>query len=324
MSVTTTEPGDGGLLAAARGGDGEAFRLLLAPHLRLLHVHCYRMLGSYQDAEDAVQDTLLRAWKALDTYEGRAPLRHWLYRISTTTCLKVLEGRARQPATIEEVEHLEPYPDRLLDQLPRDGDPAAEAERRESVSLAFVAALQTLPATQNAVVILRDVVGWSAAEVAQLLDTSVPAVNSALQRARETLRTVLPEAPHRPLASQEQAVVTGFVQAWNRRDIDALAALLREDVVMRMPPEQFEYAGRQTISDFFATVPAQGRLETRPLTVTRANGQLAVMAVGADAHGRRRPYGLMVLTVVDGGIATIIGFPSEGESLVLDAFGLAD
>jgi RNA polymerase sigma-70 factor (ECF subfamily) len=315
MSATATAtlgPAERELLAAARAGDGEAFRALLAPHLRPLHVHCYRMLGSYQDAEDAVQETLIRAWRALDSYEGRAPLRHWLYRISTTTCLKILEGRSRRPATVDEVDHLEPYADRLLDQLPRDGDPAAVAERRESVSLAFIAAVQTLPATQNAVVILRDVLSWSSAEVAQLLDTSVPAVNSALQRARETLRTAMPAGPPRRLGAAERAVVTGFVQAWNRRDIDALAALLREDVIMRMPPERVKIVGRLAVTGFFATVPADGLLETLPLAMAGANGQPAVLAVETDDQGGSRPYGLMVMTVAEDGIAAITGFPAVG------------
>ncbi len=137
------------VLAAARAGDGEAFRTLVEPHLSAIQVHCYRMLGSFHDAQEAVQETLLRAWRGLDTYEQRAPLRHWLYRIATTTCLKARAARSRQPATIEELSHLQPYPDRLLDELPTGADPAAEVERRESVSLAFVAALQLLPATQS-------------------------------------------------------------------------------------------------------------------------------------------------------------------------------
>src|SRR5262249_46666389 len=176
------------LLTAARDGNGEAFRALVTPHLPALRVHCYRMLGSFHDAEEAAQETLLRAWRGLDTFEGRAPLRHWLYRIATTTCLKAREARGRQPVSTADLSFLEPYPDRLLDRLTAQDDPAAEVERRESVSIAFVTALQLLPATQSAVLILRDVLGWPSAEVADLLETSVAAVNSALQRARATLR----------------------------------------------------------------------------------------------------------------------------------------
>jgi RNA polymerase sigma-70 factor (ECF subfamily) len=296
------------MLTAARGGDGEAFRTLLAPHVPAIQVHCYRMLGSFHDAEEATQDTMLRAWRALHTYEGRAPLRHWLYRIATTTCLKARQAQARQPATVAEVTYLQPYPDRFLDQLPAGGDPAAEVERRESVSLAFVTALQLLPATQSAVLILREVLGWSAAEVADLLDTTVAAVNSALQRARATIRAAA-SVPARPLPEREREIVAGFVRAWHRCDIDGLAALLREDVIMRMPPEAMDLYGRADVVGFFATVPAQGRLETIRLVSTRANGQPALAAYTTGDDGRPVPYGLMVLTLAADGVTQITGFP---------------
>ena len=297
------------MLTAARGGDGEAFRTLLAPHVPAIRVHCYRMLGSFHDAEEATQDTLLRAWRALHTYEGRAPLRHWLYRIATTTCLKARQAQARQPVTVAEVTYLQPYPDRLLDQLPAGGDPAAEVERRESVSLAFVTALQLLPATQSAVLILREVLGWSAAEVADLLDTTVAAVNSALQRARATVRAAAASVPARPLPEREREIVAGFVHAWHRRDIDGLAALLRDDVIMRMPPEAMDLYGRAAVVGFFATVPAQGRLETIRLVPTRANGQPALAAYETSDDGRLVPYGLMVLTLAADAVIEITGFP---------------
>ncbi|HEV8166083.1 MAG TPA: RNA polymerase subunit sigma-70, partial [Actinomycetota bacterium] len=198
------------LLRAALAGDQARFGLLVAPHVRELHVHCYRMLGSFHDAEDATQETLLRAWRHLHTFQGRGPLRAWLYRIATTTCLRMLESRRRRRVAARpegaEVPWLEPYPDRLLDDLPHDGpDPAAVAEQRESVALAFVVALQQLTARQRAVLVLREVLGWSAAEAAELLETSVPAVNSALQRARATLGQARPPAggSARSLPAQE-------------------------------------------------------------------------------------------------------------------------
>lgn len=309
------------LLEAARSGDGEAFRALVAPHLRALHVLCYRMLGSYDDAEEAVQEALLSAWRGLDSYEGRAPLPHWLYRIATTTCLKTLRGRARRPATVAEVTHLQPYPDRLLDQLvDADGDPAAVAQRRESVALAFIAALQRLPATQRAVLILRDVLAWSSAEVAELLEASVPSVNSALQRARATMRAAdtLAGRPAGSLDSRDRHVMDRFVRAWQRCDIPALAMLLREDAVLRMPPESVEIRGREQVAAFFATVPAGGRLDLIPLLRTGANGHPALAAYLPDDTGRCRGYGIMVFAVVGGAVATITGFPDPA------LFGLFD
>ncbi|GAA0403451.1 RNA polymerase sigma factor [Acrocarpospora corrugata] len=293
-------------LSAARQGDGEAFRHLVGPHLRALHVHCYRMLGSYHDAEEASQEVLLRAWRALDSFEGRAPLRHWLIRITTTTCLKAIERSGRQPVIAGEVAFLEPYPDRLLDEL-TEGDPAMVAETRESVALAFVVALQRLPATQRATLVLRDVLGWSALEVADLLESSVPAVNSSLQRARGTLGT--PGSP-RSLDRRDEDVLGRFVQAWQRCDIPALAALLHEDAVLRMPPEEAVIRGRDQVAGFFATVPAEGRLDRIPLTVTRANGHPAVAAYlpGKDT-APYRAYGVIVLTFTPGGIDSITGFP---------------
>ena len=194
-AVTGTETSPAELLRAACGGDSRAFQALVAPHVRALHLHSYRMLGSYTEAEDAVQETLLRAWQGLSGFEGRAPLRHWLYRITTTTCLKMIRDRRREPATTADVAWLQPYPDALLSQLTDTGaDPAGIAEGRESVALAFIAALQLLPASQRAVLILRDVLAWPARDVAGLLDTSVAAVNSALQRARATLATANPAA----------------------------------------------------------------------------------------------------------------------------------
>jgi RNA polymerase sigma-70 factor (ECF subfamily) len=318
----TTRLGEPELLAAAKVGNGEAFRDLLSPHLPALHLHCYRMLGSYHDTEEATQDVLLRAWRSLDTFHGRAPLRHWLYRIATNACLKILGRRAKLPSAVAEIDYLEPYPDRLLDELPADSDPAAVAERRESVSLAFIAALQLLPATQRAALILRDVLAWRGEEVAQLLDTSVAAVNSALQRARATLRQAMPGTGSRPLDTDDRNVLARFMDAWHRRDIAALAALLREDVAMRMPPEPMVFHGRAAVADFFATVPANGALETIPLVATRANGQPAVAAFVADTDGGWLPYGLMVFDLDGDAVAAITGFPTFHRRALDQAFAI--
>jgi RNA polymerase sigma-70 factor (ECF subfamily) len=215
---------------------------------------------------------------------------------------------------VAEIDYLEPYPDRLRDALPVDSDPAAAAERRESVSLAFMAALQLLPATQRAVLILREVLEWRSEEVARLLDTTVPAINSALQRARATMRDAMPVARAGPLGADDRQVLARFVDAWQRRDIAGLAALLREDVELRMPPEAMEFYGRTAVVEFFATVPAEGRLETIRLVAARANGQPALAAFEADADGDWQPYGLMVLDLEDDSIAVITGFPSCAQS----------
>jgi RNA polymerase sigma-70 factor (ECF subfamily) len=313
LEPDTADPDVESALAAARAGDGDAFRALVAPHLRALHVHCYRMLGSYTDAEEAVQEATLRAWRGLGGYQGTGPLRHWLYRITTTTCLKMINRRGRDPlASTAEVAWLQPYPDTLLDELTdTDADPATIAERRESVALAFVAALQLLPATQRAVLILREVLGWSAREVADLLDTTAAGVNSALQRARATLAAApaIHAAP-RQLSSREQQVLDGFLRAWHACDIPALAALLRDDVTLTMPPQAIQIVGRDAVAGFFATVPADGRLDLIRLVVTRANGHPTLAAyLPDDSTGDCRGYGIMVLTITDDQVATITGFP---------------
>jgi RNA polymerase sigma-70 factor (ECF subfamily) len=203
----SVETGAEPLLTAARDGDDRAFQALVAPHLRALHLHSYRMLGSFHDAEEAVQETLLRAWRGLDGYESRAPLRHWLYRISTTTCLKMIDRRSRGPVTSTlDVAWPQPYPDPLLDQLAdTDADPAAIVDRRESVA-------------------------WPAQQVADLLDTGVAAVNSSLQRARATLATSHGSpAAARAGSAHERRVVAEFLRAWHARDLPALAALLRDE-----------------------------------------------------------------------------------------------
>ncbi len=312
-TVPATETSAGELLAAARRGDSHAFQALVVPHLRALHLHSYRMLGSYADAEEAVQESMLRAWQGLAGFEGRAPLRHWLYRITTTTCLKMIRRRRREPATTAEVAWLQPYPDVLIDQIAdADADPAAIAERRESVALAFIAALQLLPASQRAVLILRDVLGWPARDVAELLDSSVAAVNSALQRARATLAAAGPAARGRTLSSSERRVLDAFVRAWQECDIPALAAVLREDATLTMPPQAIQITGRHQVAGFFATVPAAGRLDRIRLVITYANGHPALAAyLPDDGTSDCRGYGIMVLTIADGQVATITGFPDQ-------------
>jgi RNA polymerase sigma-70 factor (ECF subfamily) len=310
----TVEPEADPVLAAARDGDEAAFRALVSPHLRALHLHSYRMLGSYTDAEEAVQEATLAAWRGLGGYQGTGPLRNWLYRITTTTCLKMINKRRRDPLTdTAEVAWLQPYPDALLDQLPTDdADPAAITERRESVALAFIAALQLLPATQRAVLILREVLDWPAREVADLLGTTVAAVNSALQRARAGIATAtpLPGAVHGRLDQHQQRVLDAFLTAWHACDIPALAALLRDDVILTMPPQAIRIIGRDAVAAFFDAVPADGRLDLIRLIVTRANGHPALAAYLPDAStGDCRGYGIMVLTTDGGHVTSITGFP---------------
>lgn len=219
-------------------------------------------------------------------------------------CLRAVERRERLPTVVAEIAHLQPYPDTLIDEL----DPALLAERREEVALAFIAALQLLPPAQRAVVILREVLCWSAAEVAGLLDLSVPAVNSSLQRGRATLRAQA-ATPERPLIDYERRLLRQFVQSWQRRDLDALAALLRQDVILRMPPEQVEISGRTAVAEFFATQPAGGRLDLIDLVEIAANGQPALAAYLPDSTGTCRGYGIMVLSLTSHGVAEIAGFP---------------
>jgi len=277
--------------------DEQAFALLIEPHKRALHLHCYRMLGSLHDADDALQETMLRAWKGSDRYEPRAQLTTWLHTIATNVCLTAIaRERARPAELVEDLEHLQPYPDRLLEDL----------VARETVELAFITAIQLLPPKQRAALILRDVLGWSAKEVAEALDDSVAAVTSALQRARAGL-----EGTRRHVAepsAREQALVQRFMTAWDAIDIDGLVALLTEDALMVMPPERMQIAGAQAIGDFFASVPRDGRLDEILLVPTSTNRQPALAAYARD-DGRYQPYGLMVLETENGHIRRIFGFP---------------
>jgi RNA polymerase sigma-70 factor (ECF subfamily) len=278
--------------------DEQAFALLIEPHRRALHLHCYRMLGSLHDADDAVQETMLRAWKSSDRYEPRAQLTTWLHAIATNVCLTAIARRRARPAeAIEDLEHLQPYPDRLLDDL----------VERETVELAFITAIQLLSPKQRAVLILRDVLGWSAQEAAEVLDDSVAAVTSALQRARAGLGKRHRHVPAPD--AQERAVVQRFMTAWDAVDIDGLVSLLSEDALMTMPPERMRVAGARAIGDFFGSVPQDGRLNEIRLVPTSANREPALAAYSRGDDGKHRPYGLMVLQIESDLISGIVGFP---------------
>ncbi len=325
------------LIARARAGDGEAFRQLTEPHRRELHMHCYRLLGSFQDAEDALQDTLLAAWRALDRFEGRASIRTWLYRIATNQCLNAIRSASRrpgkewdvpeieppEPSRLGEVVWLEPYPDALLDgAIAAPLGPEARYEQKESISLAFVTALQILPARQRAVLILREVLGYPAAEVADILDSSVDSVNSALKRARATLERRIPpsgmdDSPPAPASPAEEALVAKFARAYESGDVDALIGLLTDDVRVSMPPMPLEYLGRDAVSGFYAALMSANR--EYHLVPTRANGQPAFGTyLRSTRDGIRRGTGLVVLTLAGDQISAVTRF----DNSVLPWFGL--
>jgi RNA polymerase sigma-70 factor, ECF subfamily len=314
---------EGTLLAAARGGDERAFARLTSPYRRELQVHCYRMLGSVDDAEDVVQETMLRAWRRLATFEGRTSLRRWLYTIATNACLNLLErqprlvllptGEAAEQPALARIHWLEPCPDTLLPDRSQS-DPQARLDLRESVALAFLAAIQHLPARQRAMLLLFDVLGWSVAEIAKLLSTSTAAVNSGLQRARAKLET---QPAPRPSEEEERALVERFIEAWDRVDIQGLVELLREDAVMAMPPEPVWFEGRDAVGEFFATVPAEGDLSRITLVPTRANLRPALAA-----YFDGEAYGLMVFEIGDGAIAEIVGFADAAR--LYGRFGLPE
>ena len=323
-------------MARARAGDGSAFRGLTEPHRRELLVHCYRMLGSLQDAEDALQDTLLAAWQGFAGFAGRASLRTWLYRIATNRCLNARRSASRriakewdvpnveplEPTGLGEAVWLEPFPDTLLEGVvdPPPG-PEARYERVESISLAFVTALQVLPPRQLAVLILRDVLGFRANEVAEMLDATVESVNSALKRARAALeRRRAPSAdrdpPPAPRSAEEDAIVAKFVGAWESADLDALVSLLTDDVFVSMPPIPFEYEGRDVVARFCDSIFSAGR--RFELVRTRANGQPAFGAYLYGPTGIRHGVGLYVLTLAGNRISAMTRF----ENSVLPRFGL--
>jgi RNA polymerase sigma-70 factor, ECF subfamily len=301
-----------GVLARARAGDERAFVELTAPHRAALHRHCYRLLGSLHDADDALQETLLRAWRGIDGFAPRAPVRAWLYRIATNVCLRMLERRARHQTTSLDA-YLEPYPEPAA---PAAAEPAAALESAESVGLAFVAAMQLLPPKQRVVLVMRDVLDWPAREVADVLGDSVPAVNSALQRARDRVAREHDEGSlaraHRPASGEVEAtVMQRFQDAWQAIDIDGILALLAADALLTMPPEQMRFEGAPAIAQFFATVPLDGRLDRIRLVPGRANGQPALAAYAHnETTGSHEAYGLMVFAIGDDRIVGITGFPT--------------
>jgi RNA polymerase sigma-70 factor (TIGR02960 family) len=329
--VVTTD-----LISRAQAGDSDAFRELTEPHRRELRAHCYRMLGSLHDAEDVLQDTLLAAWRGLEGFERRASIRTWLYRIATNRCLNAIRSANRRPAKewdipdieppeatrLGEVVWLEPYPDTLLeDAINVPLGPEARYAQTEAISLAFMTALQMLPGRQRAVLILREVLGYHANEVADMLDSTVESVNSALKRARASLERRLPttsdrEPPPAPESPAERALLAKFVRAWESGDVDALVALLTADASVSMPPIPLEYDGREAVARFCASLL---RRRSHDLVPTRANGQPAFGAyLRAATGGVRHGTGLFVLTLTGDRISAMTRF----ENSVLKWFGL--
>jgi RNA polymerase sigma-70 factor (TIGR02960 family) len=324
------------LIDRARAGDGEAFQELIEPYRRELQVHCYRMLGSLQDAEDALQETMFAAWRAIGGFEERASIRTWLYRIATNRCLNARRSASRRPAKewdiaeyeppeptrLGEIVWLEPFPDALLEgvmDVPQG--PEARYEQAESISLAFVTALQVLPPRQLAVIVLRDVLGFHASEVADMLDSTIDAVNSLLKRARAGLQRRLSTDDDReqapaPDSPSEQATVAEFVRAYESGDLDALVALLTDDVFLSMPPFPLEYEGLDVVTRFYARMIGSGR--RFDLVPTRANGQPAFGAYLRAPSGIRHGTGLLVLTLAGDRIRTVTRF----DTSVLPWFGL--
>ena len=329
------------LLARAQAGDGDAFAELVNPYRRELQVYCYRFLGSVTDAEDALQDTLLSAWQGLPGFEGRASVRTWLYRVASSRCLDALRSARRrppvspaaadmsgleppEPTRLGELLWLEPYPDALLEGM-ADIAPGPEAryESRESISLAFVTALQLLPPRQRAVVILRDVLGFHAREAASILDTSEESVTSALKRARAALerhqRSAPSRAPAPPAGSaEEQRLVDRFTAAFESADVAGVVALLTDDVWLTMPPLPLEYQGRELAAQFL-TATAFRPGWTAHLLPTRANGQPAFGAYVRDPRtGIAHANGLLVVTLTGGQICAVARF----DNSVLPRVGL--
>jgi RNA polymerase sigma-70 factor (ECF subfamily) len=330
------------LLAAAREGDEAAFAALVEPYRGALHAHCYRMLGSVHDAEDALQDALLRAWRALGRFEGRSSLRTWLYTIATNACLKAIErgrrlvlpvdyGPAADPhddpgPPLVETVWIEPYPDERLGLADAVAGPEARYEQRESVELAFIAALQHLPARQRAVLILRDVLGFSGEEVAVALETTPASVYSALQRAHKSVDARLPErsqqAALRALGDDAlREVVDAFVGAWERGDVDAIAAMLTEEATIAMPPMATWYRGRDAVVGFLRRFPLTPDRRWRVVPVG-ANGQVAFAFYRWDDDARAFAAHSVNLLAFEGArIGDQVAFLEPG---LFATFGLPD
>jgi RNA polymerase sigma-70 factor (TIGR02960 family) len=312
---------DDSVVAAARVGDEAAFARLVERHRRELRVHCYRMVGSVEDAEDLVQETFLRAWRHIGGFEGRSTLRAWLYRIATNTCLDVLRRTSRRvPAggTFAEVPWLQPYPDAELDEVAaRDDEPDVALVARETIELTFLAALQALPPRQRAVLLARDVLGWSAAEAAALLDMTVPAANSALQRARATVQEHPSRQPERPATEDERRLLEGFIDAHERGDTEGAIALVREDIRITMPPHPWLFEGIQAMRELMANAEGTGDWRLLPTRANRMPAAASYLRQPGDTEFRA--FKLDVLRVEDGRIAEVTTF----DATLFPAFGLS-
>jgi RNA polymerase sigma-70 factor, ECF subfamily len=328
------------LLAAARRGDEEAFEHLLAPYRGELQAHAYRMLGSLHDAEDAMQEAMLRAWRGIGRFEGRSSLRSWLYTIATNASLRLIERRPKRVLPIDlgppadphgelskplvESVWIEPFPDERLASSETEASPAARYEQRESVELAFTAALQRLPGLQRAALILTDVLGFSPAEVAEALDATPTAIYSALQRARKATEEQLPNETQQKRLDEigedrVRKIIDGFMEAWEAADVDRIQSLLTDDCVMAMPPWSEWFSGREAIAEFLPRGPFRPGEQWR-LVPTQANGQPALAAYWLDDEGGRHAESIMVLTLSsDGRISELTPFRSPE---LFSSFGL--
>ncbi|HEV2415149.1 MAG TPA: sigma-70 family RNA polymerase sigma factor [Candidatus Dormibacteraeota bacterium] len=322
---------DDSVLTAVRSGDESSFGAITERYRRQLHVHCYRMTGSVDDAEDLVQETMLRAWRSRANFEGRSSFRNWLYRIATNACLNALERSPRRvtapdvaPATKDprstpkwatELPWLQPYPDALLEPAaPHEAEPEAVVAARETIQLVYLAAIQHLPPRQRAVLILRDALDWSAKETADLLDMTLPSVNSALHRARTTMRDALPHEDEtdprvtRP-TNEEQALLQRFMDAFERADAASLTSILREDARLTMPPALMWFDGRDSVMGLYRQLLGPDSFGDFKLVATAANRQPAAVSY-LRARGKReyRLTGLNVLRIVEGAIAEVTAF----------------
>jgi len=330
------EADEAGILAAMRGDDADAFAAVTEPYRRQLHVHCYRMLGSFDDAEDMVQETMLRAWRGRLNFEGRSLLHTWLYRIATNACLNALERAPRRvmpsdvvpavtaatdssqasntPPWRPELPWLQPYPDELLEPAaPSETEPDAAAVSRETIELTFLAALQHLPPKQRAVLLMSDVLGWSAKETAGIIESTVASVNSALQRARSTLRTQMPAGrqdwvSESPRSADEQSVLKAFMDAWERADAALLTGLLREDARWAMPPAALWFDGREAIVRLYELYPIGWQGDFR-MVLTAANRQPAAASyLRLTGESEYRLVAVNVLRIEHGKIAEVTTF----------------